>query len=418
MKGKKELADYIGSRIDLSTLDGSRPIFQYVSEQGEASLSEIAKALGLSRGTCNLHLQRLEYEQLVRRCKNVSHGAGRPTVIWGVDTSVNMTVSLVFDVPFLHASLADFSMNPVWRNMVDLSGVSAKEDLLSVIKDFLGQAKKQAADRNARIRQIALYLPGLLDPMLGQVRKAVNFPLLNGLDFTTLTSKERGVPCAVIPLGIAFYFGESELLPPDSNNMIIYWDLGVGVIFGHGDQPCALGCDPRDGSPTLAELGHIRIQKGGRRCHCGNTGCLEAYVGGGAMIEAMKRKSIQNLNDFIQVVMQGDATALRVARQAVETLGRELAWPIQVMQTKRILICGPLAPVFALFIEDFRRGLGALFDNREIAGLAPQVTPWQEERFLRGAHRLATRLFSRPSEYGLLLRTPSSLPIPHNGTHN
>lgn len=132
------------------------------------------------------------------------------------------------------------------------------------------------------------------------------------------------------------------------------------------------------------------------------------------MIEAMKRKSILSLNDFIQAVMGGDAAALRIAREAVETLGRELAWPIQVMQTKRTLICGPLAPVFALFIEDFRRGLGTIFDSREIAGLAPQVTPWQEERFLRGAHRLATRLFSCPGDYAVLLRTPSSLPVLHN----
>lgn len=406
---KKKLAGYIGNRINLSSLESSLPVFRFISEQGQAALSEMAKALGLSRGTCNLHLQRLEHEQLVRRFKSVKHGAGRPIVIWGIDTPANLTLSLVFDVPFLHASLADFSLMPVLRDVFDLSDVSTKKEIQARIDNFLNRSKRQATALDAQIRQVAIYLPGLLDPELGRVRRAVNFPLLEGVDFKARISKAGGPACASIPLGLPFYFGESEHLPARSNNMIIYWDLGVGVVFGHGDRLCALGSDGRSGSPTLAELGHVRIRKGGRLCHCGNSGCLEAYVGGWAMIKSLNRKSVRSLNDFIQAVMQGDTAALGIAREATETLGRELAWPIQVMQTDRILVCGPLAPVFAMFGMDFRRGLGALFDSREVARLAPQATPWQEERFLRGAHRLAMRLFSRPHEYPLLLRPPSAL---------
>ncbi len=406
---KKKLADYISNRINLNSLESSRPVLQYILEHGQVSLSDAAKALDLSRGTCNLHLQRLEHEQLIRRHESVSTGAGRPTVIWGVDTSSNMTVSLVFDVPFLHASLTDFSMTPVLRETHDLSNLGSRDRLLEIVHDFLERAVSQVKRRDGSIRQAAAFLPGLLDPGRGSVINAVNFPLLNGIDFNELGMSIIGTPCRTVPLGLAFYFGESEHLPADSNNMVVYWDLGVGVVFGHGNQLCALGSSAVDGAPALTEVGHLRIRKNGKSCHCGNRGCLEAYVGGWAIIDDLKKKSLRGLNDLIQFVLRGDPPALKRAREAAETMGQTLAHAVQIMQVDRILVSGPMAPVFAIVAADFNRGLATILTESEIAKLNPQASPVLEERFLRGAHRLAIRLFSHPDDYRLLLKTPTAL---------
>jgi predicted NBD/HSP70 family sugar kinase len=51
-----------------------------------------------------------------------------------------------------------------------------------------------------------------------------------------------------------------------------------------------LGVSPEDGAPTLPELGHIRIEKNGRPCQCGRKGCLEAYTGGWALMDMLRRK--------------------------------------------------------------------------------------------------------------------------------
>jgi glucokinase len=53
--------------------------------------------------------------------------------------------------------------------------------------------------------------------------------------------------------------------------------IGGGVIVG---GKALSGC-----SNTGGELGHITIVVGGRRCHCPNEGCLEAYAGGWAIAE-------------------------------------------------------------------------------------------------------------------------------------
>lgn len=56
--------------------------------------------------------------------------------------------------------------------------------------------------------------------------------------------------------------------------------VGGGVISG---GKVLLGCTNSGG-----ELGHITIVSGGRKCHCHNRGCLEAYVGGWAIAERAK----------------------------------------------------------------------------------------------------------------------------------
>ncbi|MCO6401376.1 MAG: ROK family transcriptional regulator [Verrucomicrobia bacterium] len=405
----RELADYIANRINLRNLDSSRPVLQYMADRGRASLSQIASDLRVSRGTCNLHLQRLEHDQYIRRFESKRSGAGRPTVIWGWDEPANLTLSLVFDVPFLHASVADFGLNPILREVRDLSGIDSRKDLSRVIHSFALRAHEMALSRGAKLRQAMVYLPGLLDHQTGVVRKAANFPLLEGMEFGRVISEAAHVPCQSAPLGLAFYFGESESLPAEINAMVIYWDLGVGVMFGHGGSISPFGVNRKDGDPTLPELGHLRIEKNGKLCHCGQRGCLEAYAGGAALMDALRRKSPKRLADFIRLVQHGDADAVRLSQEAAEQLGRSLAWSALVMQTGRIRVCGPMAPVFEVVSDHFRRGLATLLTEQEIVRLDPAASPALEERFLRGAHRLARRLFTHPDEYGLLLRTPASL---------
>ncbi len=406
---RRKLAGYIANRINLKSLDSSRPVLQYVTDHGRASLAQIATDLKLSRGTCNLHLQRLEHEQYIRRFESKRGGAGRPTVIWGWDEPANLTLSFVFDVPFLHASVADFGLNPIVREVRDLSGIGSRKELIRLVEAFAVRAKEMAVARGAQLRQAMVYLPGLLDHETGVVLKAANFPLLDGINFGQLISGAASTPCQSAPLGVAFYFGESESLPPDVNTMVVYWDLGVGVIFGHGGSISPFGANRKDGDSTLPELGHIRIEKNGKPCPCGQRGCLEAYTGGSALMSALGRKTTKRLGDFIRLVQHGDADAVRLSRKAAEQLGRSLAWPVQVMQTSRIRVCGPMAPVFEVVAGDFCRGLSTILTEQEIARLNPTASPALEERFLRGAHRLARRLFTHPEEYRLLLRTPASL---------
>jgi len=67
---------------------------------------------------------------------------------------------------------------------------------------------------------------------------------------------------------------------------VLFVGTGIGGSIISGGR-MLLGC-----SNSCGELGHITIVAEGRKCHCPNTGCLEAYAGGWAIAERAQEAAI------------------------------------------------------------------------------------------------------------------------------
>src|ERR1017187_7581556 len=61
--------------------------------------------------------------------------------------------------------------------------------------------------------------------------------------------------------------------------------IGGGIVLGGRLQ--------RGSSGTAAEIGHITLDHQGRRCPCGNRGCLERYAGGRALLDSARRDGLE-----------------------------------------------------------------------------------------------------------------------------
>ena len=65
----RAIAPYISDRINLDDLASSRPLLQLLDRDGPLAQAAAARALGVSPGACNLHVQRLEHAGLIRRIR-------------------------------------------------------------------------------------------------------------------------------------------------------------------------------------------------------------------------------------------------------------------------------------------------------------------------------------------------------------
>lgn len=125
--------------------------------------------------------------------------------------------------------------------------------------------------------------------------------------------------------------------------------IGGGIIIGgklyHG------------ASSAAGELGHTTIDAGGRRCKCGNYGCIEAYASGPAIaaraVEALEAGAFSQLpamvaGDLERVTAQtvydaahdGDELALEVVRDTAVYLGAALANFVNIFNPEVVVICG------------------------------------------------------------------------------
>jgi glucokinase len=78
---------------------------------------------------------------------------------------------------------------------------------------------------------------------------------------------------------------------------------------------------------VAAELGHTKVMPNGRKCGCGETGCLEAYVGGHNLIAQTRELLAEGRSRMLQELTGGDLarvtpTMLEQAAEAGESEAR------------------------------------------------------------------------------------------------
>ena len=133
--------------------------------------------------------------------------------------------------------------------------------------------------------------------------------------------------------------------------------VGLTIGTGIGGGIVLFGEIYRGASDIAGEFGHMTIDSTGRRCKCGNYGCLEAYASGPAIsaravegIEAGVETSLPRYveGDLSKITAQlvyeaahdGDEFALEVVKDTARFLGAGVANIINVFNPQVVVICG------------------------------------------------------------------------------
>ena len=210
----------------------------------------------------------------------------------------------------------------------------------------------RAADPDAEIRGLGVGSPGpiniasgkvLLTPNLGWVDMPVRDRLGDALGLPAVLDNDAN--CAMA--------GELWVGAAKGARHAVTFTLGTGI----GGGIVVDGKLDHGASDVAAEIGHITIETNGRRCGCGNDGCLEAYASGPAIarraieaIEAGADSSIPLIvaGDPAKVTAQtvyeaaaaGDPLALEVVQDTAKYLGVGVANIINILNPEVVVICG------------------------------------------------------------------------------
>jgi glucokinase len=151
--------------------------------------------------------------------------------------------------------------------------------------------------------------------LAGVMAEAIGRPVTVGNDATLATLAEWAVGAGA---------GENDLIM-----MTIGTGVGGGLVTGGSLH---LGHHGHAG-----ELGHIVVVDGGRRCGCGQDGCLEAYVSGSSVgrwakdllepgvVSVLRDIDDPTGGDLHRAAEAGDAHAAAVLRRSGQLLGTALA---------------------------------------------------------------------------------------------
>jgi len=221
-----------------------------------------------------------------------------------------------------------------------------------MVNETVAVTMRETGANTSDFKGVGVGAPGPLDREAGIVLVAPNLgwhmvPLRDKM--TELT----GLPAALDNDANCATYGEWWIGAAKGGKNVIGITIGTGIGGG-----LILDGKLYHGSSDMAgEIGHTTIDQTGRRCGCGNYGCLEAYASGTAIAErAREALSFEQTSILREMVggdvskitaatvyaaaNQGDVVATEVVRDTARFLGTGLANLLNIFNPDVVVIAG------------------------------------------------------------------------------
>ena len=214
----------------------------------------------------------------------------------------------------------------------------------------LAETRKAIGDLD--VAGVGVGAPGPLDTTRGVVLLTPNlgwrdFPLRDRV------SVALGIPATLDNDANCAVFGEWWRGAARQASTVVGLTIGTGI----GGGIVLDGKIFHGASDIAAEFGHMTIDSTGRRCKCGNYGCLEAYASGTAIAErareGIETGATSRLPEYAggdlsgvtahmvyDAARDGDEYALEVIKDTARFLGAGVANLVNIFNPEVVVICG------------------------------------------------------------------------------
>jgi glucokinase len=245
----------------------------------------------------------------------------------------------------------DQNDQPVADGSLPTEGEGGPEHVL----ERLAIAGRAAIAAAGPVATAGVGVPGIYDERHGSIRFFTNLPgPWAGHPFAAPLSEALGVPVRLINDARAFTLAEARVGAGKGCASLIGVTLGTGVGGGIVlDGRLVLGFNG-----TAGEIGHqvIDMRPEAPKCGCGNTGCLEAFVGGPRLAEAA---GVATAAEAFAADERGEPRARAAVEAWIDYLAIGLANLVTVLTPDRIVLGGGVATASGRIVAPLRERLAA-----------------------------------------------------------
>ena len=312
---------------------------------------EIVDRSGLSRGTVSTIVGELLEDGLVHEAPSQAGGVqsrGRPRTLLQMNANAAFVVGVKISMHQLSISVTNLRADPLAALILPIRARRLDPDTVAaILEDGVRAAVANADLKLSDIRGLGVGLPGFIDSAAGVSRWS---PILGDMPvpFAQMVQQRLGPPTVIqndanLVAMAERWFGHGQDV---EDFLVVTLEGGVGMGL-------YLGGEMRSGAHGQgSEFGHTKMAiAGGPRCRCGQTGCLEAYVGAYAILREAGRHielppdldelSLEREAHRVAELARGGADALRgVFERAGEMLGLGISNLINVLDPAKVVISG------------------------------------------------------------------------------
>jgi glucokinase len=224
------------------------------------------------------------------------------------------------------------------------------ERLVNLADRAIAATRKEVS--GAEILGVGVGAPGPLDTKRGIVLLTPNLGWVN-LPLRQIIHDRLGLPAALDNDANCAVLGEWWVGAARGARHAIGITIGTGI----GGGLILEGKLYHGASDVAGEIGHTTIDTEGRRCKCGNYGCLEAYASGPNIalraVEEIEAGAVSRLPTLVggdlskitaqtvyQAAQDGDDLALEVVNDTARFLGVGIGNLLNVFNPEVVVVCG------------------------------------------------------------------------------
>jgi predicted NBD/HSP70 family sugar kinase len=286
-------------------------VVERLIELRESSRIELARLTTLNKATISSIINELvEKEIVIETDKNIKTSGRSAKVV-----ALNKNAGRIISIELLTDSLYGVVTNLYGQILYELRKDVPDPEFnpyLAILLQAIDELRANTKDSTYGVIGIGIGVYGILSK---QKRiKFATFTSWKDIDLKQIIEDYTGIETYVENEANISALGE-HVISPQTDNLV---SLNIGIGVGMGiiiDNRLYTGENGYAG-----EIGHTIVVPNGRKCVCGNYGCLEKYISNPAIVQSYYELSGESidLDQFVELYKHKDAHACKIYQQFID----------------------------------------------------------------------------------------------------
>lgn len=306
-------------------------ILQLIATNEATSRIELATTTKLTKMTITNIVSEYIEHGIVEQCEEkITEGSGRNPIRLRIAEKAPTVIGLYITRDKIEAVLCTLGLEILNRKVMPFKTLK-KEEVRQYSYHVIDQL---LAETDLKVLGIGVAVMGPVDINNGIILNPPHFFGIENVNITQFLEERYGLPVMVDHDQNSA--AQAEVLFGAGKNVQDFIFLGITKGIGSGFVSDGKVFHNKMG--MASELGHISIDRNGKRCACGNRGCLEVYACVDAMEEKLHKVTGENhtFQEFCKMKKRRDVD--KVLREMVNDIAVAIVSGINILHPQLVIL--------------------------------------------------------------------------------
>ena len=306
-------------------------ILQLIATNEATSRIELATTTKLTKMTITNIVSEYIEHGIVEQCEEkITEGSGRNPIRLRIAEKAPTVIGLYITRDKIEAVLCTLGLEILNRKVMPFKTLK-KEEVRQYSYHVIDQL---LAETDLKVLGIGVAVMGPVDINNGIILNPPHFFGIENVNITQFLEERYGLPVVVDHDQNSA--AQAEVLFGAGKNVQDFIFLGITKGIGSGFVSDGKVFHNKMG--MASELGHISIDRNGKRCACGNRGCLEVYACVDAMEEKLRKVTGENhtFQEFCKMKKRRDVD--KVLREMVNDIAVAIVSGINILHPQLVIL--------------------------------------------------------------------------------